>query len=434
MLIVHHSSFIANPMLDNFFTDILQKAGSRVAAAKHSVSLLLDKNEQADDLDFAFKKKVVERLLNTNWNRYPNADNREIETKVAEYSGLAPENIAISPGSASIITTLLNYFAINKKRIVITQPSYSLFDYHCNTYNIPYEAWHLTADLEYDYQNMPVLGANSVLIITSPNNPVGNTMDVAKLEHLLTTNPGSYVILDAVYCEFGDVDVTPLVKKHPNLIVLRSFSKAFPVAGLRLGYLCASPETAAIVKKLVLQFSLNHFTQVFAREMLADPAFMAAAKKRVRDIIAERERMHRLINRRFGSAILHAYRSEGNFLLVRVHERQAFENLMADLAKQGIKVLNTSGVPLLENTFRVSIGTPQENETFFHCMKTSLERSAQPVRASEPVFHPRAVRLSQPVQVSVATVAERGGVVLRERFIGLQKPGQIQHRYRHISS
>lgn len=380
-------------MLDNFFTDMLQKAESRVAASKHTVNLLLDKNEQADDLDFAFKKKVVEVLLNTNWNRYPAADNKEIETKVAEYCGLAPENIALSPGSASIITTLLNYFALNKKRIVITQPSYSLFDYHCKTYNIPYETWHLTADLEYDYRHLPTLGADSVLIITSPNNPVGNTMDLAKLEHLLTVNPGAYVILDAVYCEFSDVDVTPLVKKYPNLIVLRSFSKAFPIAGLRLGYLCASPETAAIVKKLVLQFSLNHFTQVFAREMLADQAFMAASQKRVRDIIAERKRMHRLINHRFGSNVLHAYRSEGNFLLIRVFDGKAFENLMADLAKQGIKVLNTSGITLLENTFRVSIGSPHENESFFYHLRNSIERSIPPVLDLEHLFYLRAIRL-----------------------------------------
>lgn len=396
-------------MLYNFFTDMLQKAESRVAATKHTVSLLLDKNEQADDLDFAFKKKVVESLLHTNWNRYPAADNKEIEVKVAEYCGLEPQNIALGPGSASIITTLLNYFALNKKRIVITQPSYSLFDYHCKTYNIPYEAWNLIADLEYDYRHLPTLGSDAVLIITSPNNPVGNTIDLAKLEHLLTVNPASFVLLDAVYSEFCDVDVTPLVKKYPNLIVLRSFSKAFPIAGLRLGYLCASPETAAIVKKLVLQFSLNHFTQVFAREMLADPAFMAASQKRVRDIIAERERMRRLINHCFGGKVLHAYKSEGNFLLIRVFDHSAFEALMADLARQGIKVLNTSGIPQLENTFRVSIGTPIENETFFHCMKTSLERSVQPVQVRVPeVHHQRAVQLPQPVRVPVPVVTVSG--------------------------
>ncbi len=376
-------------MTNNFFPERLQKAESRIATSQKPASLLLDKNEQSEDVDMALKQRVMDRLLHADWNRYPCADHRDIEVKVAAYCGLEADNIVLSPGSASIITTLLDYFALNGKRIVITQPSYSLFDYHCKTYNIPYEAWKLTSELEYNYAAMPVLDANSVLIITSPNNPVGNSMNVAKLVQLLAQYPESFIILDAVYCEFGDVDVTPLVKKYPNLIVLRSFSKAFPIAGLRLGYLCASPATAAIVKKLVLQFSINHFTLIFAREMLCDQQFMAKAKQRVRDIITERERMYRLIGKRFHSSVLKVHKSEGNFLMIRVQEKPVFDKLMADLADSGIKVLNTSTFLLMENTFRVSIGTMYENEAFFQC----LERSVSTGQAPEETLHSMNIEL-----------------------------------------
>jgi histidinol-phosphate aminotransferase len=359
-------------MVDQFFTELLQRADSRIASVKQSSRYLLDKNEQSDDVDMALKEQVIDALLEANWNRYPAADYRDIEVKVADYCGMEPENIVLSNGSASIITTLLNFFALNGKRIVITQPSYSLFDYHCKTYNIPYQAWYLTPELEYDYDNMPDLGANSVMIITSPNNPVGNTMELEKLEQLLSQYPDSFIILDAVYCEFCEVDVTPLVKKYPNLIVLRSFSKAFPIAGLRLGYLCASPNTAAIIKKLVLQFSINHFTLIFAHEMLFNETFMDNARKRVREILGERERMYRAISHHFDSNTLRVFKSEGNFLLIRITEKESFDALMEDLSVAGIKVLNTSNFPLLENTFRVSIGTPHENEVFYNCLKNSL--------------------------------------------------------------
>lgn len=100
-------------MFHNFFTDTLQQAGSRIAPTQQTFKFQLDKNEQSADVDHAFKQRVLERLMNTDWNRYPSADQRDIEVKVAEYCGLLPENIVLSAGSASIITTLLNHFALN---------------------------------------------------------------------------------------------------------------------------------------------------------------------------------------------------------------------------------------------------------------------------------------------------------------------------------
>lgn len=392
-------------MFHNFFTETLQQAGSRIAPTQQTFKFQLDKNEQSADVDHDFKQRVLERLMNTDWNRYPSADQRDIEVKVAEYCGLLPENIVLSAGSASIITTLLNHFALNNKHIVIAQPSYSLFDYHCKTNNIHYEPWMLNADLEYDLQTLPKLGTNSVLLITSPNNPAGCSLGLEGLENILAKHPASLVILDGVYTEFGEADPTPLVKKYPNLIVLRSFSKAFPVAGLRLGYLCAAPETAALVKKLILQFSINHFSLVFASEMLNDPTFMESARNKVRAIVAERERMRHLIGRRFAPGVLQIFPSEGNFLLIRVLDDAAFAKLMEDLAQCGIKVLDTSNAPLLHNTFRVSMGTAYENETFLGQLVASLCHQT----ATLPAFQLRAIKLPKTVQVSFGALAARVG-------------------------
>ncbi|HAD12480.1 MAG TPA: hypothetical protein DCF33_08580, partial [Saprospirales bacterium] len=312
-------------------------------------------------------------LMAANWNRYPSADSQDIESLVANYCNLAPENIVLSPGSATLITTLLNYFALNQKRIVIAQPTYTLFDYHCKTFNIRYEPWMLNSELEYDYENMPELGAGDVLIITTPNNPVGNTFNPKKLVEILSANPESYIIVDAVYAEFCEYDYTTLVNQYPNLIVLRSFSKAFPVAGLRLGYGCASPQTISLLRKLMLQFSINHFTQVFARTILFSPEFQECAKNRVKAMIAERERMYRMLHARFDKNTLKVFKSAGNFLLIRVHQDTSFQKLMADLEAAGIKVLNTSPFPLLHNTFRVSVGTGEENDFFLHKLSESLD-------------------------------------------------------------
>lgn len=364
-------------MNNTFFNTQLQHIGSRIPTIKGNTHLHLDKNEQTEDVEQALKRKVLERLMQTDWNRYPSTDHSDIVQQVAQYCGLAPENIVLSAGSASMITTLLNHFALNGKDLVITQPSYSLFDYHCKTNNIPYQPWLLNSDLQYDFDTLPALTANSVLIVTAPNNPVGNTISVEMLEQLLLRNPEALIMVDGVYCEFSTADFTPLMSKYANLMILRSFSKAFPIAGLRLGYLCAAPKVAAMVQKLVLQFSLTEFSLVFAREVLFDPKFMASSKKRVRRIIAERERLFHLILQQYHHTNLEVFPSEGNFLLMRLKDEALFEKLMTALTASGIKILNTSGFALLNQTFRVSIGEPHENEQFLSCLAATLSGNPQ---------------------------------------------------------
>lgn len=365
--------------MNAFFNDYLVAVQQRVASVKEKCQLLLDKNEQSVDIDLKWKEYVLDELRDANWNRYPDSDHSDIEMKIAHYCGLSSENIVLSPGSASIITTLLNYFALNQRHIVITQPSYSLFDYHCKTYNIKYQPWFLTDQLEYACDRLPELENHSVLIITSPNNPVGNTFDMDYLEFLLNLYPTCIFIVDAVYCEFGNVDYTSLVLKYKNLIVLRSFSKAFPVAGLRLGYLCASSETAEVLKKLFLQFSISYFSLVFARKLLFKEEFMELSRKRVKAICRERERMYESLHSDIFKNTLCVYPSQGNFLLIRVFNKDMFNNLTNGLTLQGIKVLNSDHFALLDNTFRVTIGTPGENSIFLENLKY-LVNSAVPSR------------------------------------------------------
>lgn len=323
---------------------------------------MLDRNEQPHDIGYSFKEEVLSRLKSTEWNRYPTDNYRSIEKKIADNCGLLSENIVLGSGSANIITTLLNYYALNNKDIIIAQPSYGLFDFHCRTYNIDYTPWFLTSDLEYDLKSIPKMTSNSVLLITTPNNPVGNSLSYEELDEILTTNPLATIIIDAVYFEFGSVDSMPLLKKHKNMIILRSFSKAFPLAGVRLGYLCAAPEITSVIRKLILQYSINHLSIVAAETLVSNDFFLNDAKKRVNTIKTERARLEYLINTEFDKNVLQAVHSEGNFLLVRVASEKTLECIMQRFDKKNIKVLNTSNFPLLNNSFRISIGSRQEND------------------------------------------------------------------------
>lgn len=326
-------------MTSQFFNTALSAVPARIAPVQKKYRLLLDKNEQSLDVPALIKQKMFAALMETNLNRYPEANLKLLEEKTGQYCGLPAGYIAMAPGSASIITTLLNYFAISGKRIIINQPSYSLFEYHCNTYNIPYEPWLLNDDLQFDTDAMPVPDANSVVIITSPNNPVGNAITPAELNQLLTAFPHTLFIVDAVYCEFGKDDYTGWVENFSNLLVLRSFSKAFPVAGIRLGYLCAQPAMISVVKKLLLPFSINALTQVFAEQVLFDPCFMAECKNRVRNLVAERERLYSFMRLYFDARQMKVYASQGNFLLISLATEALYETAMQQLDEAAIKVL-----------------------------------------------------------------------------------------------
>lgn len=129
-----------------------------------------------------------------------------------------------------------------------------------------------------------------------------------------------------------------------------------------------------MVRKLVLNFSINPLTLAVARELLFQPDFMADARRRVQHIISERDSMCQSLQMDFGKDVLKVFRSEGNFLLIRIFDDAQFARLLENLEKSGVKVLNTSNFPLLHNTFRVSIGNPHENDAFYQCLYQSLNR------------------------------------------------------------
>lgn len=374
--------------MTHFFNKQLLHSPMRISSQDETTIHRLDKNEQSVDVGLKIKSKALDAFIQEEWNRYPSADLSDIETNVAVYCGLSFENIVLDPGSANLITILLNYFALNGKHIVINHPSYSLFEYHCQTYNIPFTPWRLNDELNFDMDTLPDLNENSVLIITSPNNPTGNTISKEELETILYNHPDTLVILDAVYTEFANEDFTPWVKKFQNLIVLRSFSKAFPIPGLRLGYLCAEPKTASVLKKLVLPFSIHTFTLNFAREILFDPEFQMISKHQVNSLCKERDRMKRSIETHFQNSHIRVYPSQGNFLLIRIDQDDLFMEILASLTERGIKVLNTSKVFQLQNTFRVSVGSREENEVFPSCLFDSLRSLTAIPQAPRFNFYP----------------------------------------------
>jgi histidinol-phosphate aminotransferase len=194
-----------------------------------------------------------------------------------------------------------------------------------------------------------------VTILCSPNNPTGCLIGVEELESLLKASVGVFVI-DEAYFEFSGRTIAPLLERHENLAVFRTFSKAMGLAGLRVGYLLASSELAREVSKAVLPYNLNAFSQTAAE--VAVEMYEAELRPTVARIISERERLFAELEKIEGLAPV---RSQANFMIVRskIEPRRVYNEL---LRRGGVLVRDVSGYPMLKDFFRVSVGTPAEND------------------------------------------------------------------------
>jgi histidinol-phosphate aminotransferase len=201
--------------------------------------------------------------------------------------------------------------------------------------------------------------------LCSPNNPTGQSISLDLLETILDRSPG-LVLWDEAYAEFNGVSARPLLERHPNLMVLRTFSKAFGLAGLRIGYLMGHAALMAQLSKVNIPYNVNLFSALAALRMLEHPGWMEA---RVREIVQERDRLTETLAAIPG---IEPFPSQANFVLIRMPDGKAvFESLLA----KGVLLRSVNGHTLLARCLRVTVGTPQENRIFVDALKETIQES-----------------------------------------------------------
>ncbi len=225
----------------------------------------------------------------------------------------------------------------------------------------------MTSDLQYDVAALLEAIETTkpdVTIICSPNNPTGCVIGDRDLENLLRAAPG-LVVVDEAYHEFAEHSAVPLLQGHENLVVLRTFSKAMALAALRVGYLLAAPDLVREIGKALLPYNLNAFSQTVAE--VAVEMYDRELRPLVRRIIEERERLLAELNEIGG---LSPVASQANFMIVRsaIDPKQVF----TELVKRDVLIRDVSGYPMLSEYFRVSVGTPEENELLLSGLREIL--------------------------------------------------------------
>jgi len=337
----------------------------RVPSEVDNQFTFLDKNELPYEIERETKQKIVEQLNNTSWNRYPSAFYPELEKQIADYAGVEKDNVVIGSGAAKLIEMLFNLFA--RKNLIIAHPSFSLFELLCRGYGISYKNWELNQNLEYTIDSLPEVEDDSVIVLASPNNPTGTVIREELLHYVLEKYSNSLFIVDEVYSEFCSYTLEKLVKQYSNLILVRSFSKAFGLAGARIGYLISSEQISEQLNKVTLPFVLNHFSEIALNTILEDNNILTNIKNKIQQVTQDRNKMLDEI-RNNKDASINVYDSHANFLLVRFSEGKHFRNALIALQNKNIKILDLSHIPSLPYSMRISIGTPNENDMVLNCL------------------------------------------------------------------
>jgi histidinol-phosphate aminotransferase len=362
-------------------TDILSKIKPSVrrtegyALKPLDAAVKVNQNENPFDMPEAIKSAVYRAINQKAWSRYPAFVPSTLISKLADFSGWRSDGLLVGNGSNELIEAILMVTVEKGRRVVIPQPTFTLYKLLTSILGGECEEVFLTPALEFDVQKLLEAARRADLtVICSPNNPTGCLVKLSDLRAILKVAAG-LVIVDEAYHEFSRQSVVPLLNDFKNLIVLRTFSKAMAMAGLRVGYLLAHPELVEEISKAKLPYNLNLFSMAAAETAIEHFDLL---RPQIDLIIQERERLYGRMQNVPG---LKAFPSQANFIAFEttLDPMEVFKALYAD----GILVRDVSRYPMLERFLRVSVGSPAENDRFLasliKILKVAEAFACQPV-------------------------------------------------------
>ena len=306
-----------------------------------------------------------ENPYNSDANRYPDPFQRQLKRVLANLKGVEADQILLGNGSDEVLDLIFRTFCEpGEDEVILLPPTYGMYAVLAQLNNVKAVNVPLDQNFELDIAGImsSVNQKTKVIFVYSPNNPTGNAIPQGQIKSLLDQFSG-LVVVDEAYIDFSTAGTAiELMNDYPRLIVCQTFSKAYGLAGIRLGIGFAQPEIIDFFNKIKPPYNVNVLSQKKALESLNDPAVVA---RQVQELIGERQKMeNELLALGFVKKI---YPSDANFLLVGVDDaKKRYEQFL----EQDIVVRNRSSLLGCENTLRITVGTPQENITFINTCKT----------------------------------------------------------------
>lgn len=347
------------------------------------VEVMLSANENAYGLPEEVRAEMARRLAEVPAHRYPEATSRRLRGLLSEAWGVPARDIVVGNGGDELIFNLLLAFGGPGRSMVDCVPTFSAYALYAKLTGTRVREVPRNEDFSLDEEGVVTAAKDANLVfVTSPNNPSGNLVDPAFVRRL-AEQTDALVVVDEAYADFSEPSAScmPLVADHGNVCVLKTLSKAYALAGARLGFVVCAPAVADALLAVRQPYSVSRFDQVAAETVVEMRKMLFPS----RDALVEergrlRERLAALadeVGRRLGPDAVRVYPSEANFLLVRlapdidglpsadeVHERLARDH--------SVLVRDFSHTPGLEGCLRVTVGTPEENDRLVLALRDVL--------------------------------------------------------------
>lgn len=327
----------------------------------------INANESTLNLPPLVEERVMNRLSHLAFNRYPNFEYESLVEQIAKNFSVDESQILLGGGSSEIIEKIFHTFGGENKKIIYPQPSFSMYKIYAKAAEAEPVPFDLDEkfDLNVDEFIKKVRESKANLaVVCNPNNPTGNFLTVEQIEKIVSSIDCAF-LLDEAYIEFCGHSAVNLVKKFSNLIVARTFSKAYGMAGARVGYMIAQAEVTKMIGKTFMPYHMNSLSLA-----AADIVYQMRDEfvPRIQITIAERKRMFERLKKLSGVEV---FPSQTNFILIRLEKSDELNKYLESL-DIGVRYFakNSAG---LKNCLRISIGTRTENDEVFDAIKNFLE-------------------------------------------------------------
>ena len=302
--------------------------------------------------------------LGINYNRYPDPQQFKVKQRLSEIKGVPTRNIFIGNGSDEAIDILFRAFCRPGVDNVITlPPTYGMYEVSANINDVEIRKIKLTPDYQLDMEGIAeaIDDNTKIIFICSPNNPTGNSINRTDIETILA-NFNGLVLIDEAYINYSrQKTFIQELTEYENLVVLHTLSKAWGLAGLRIGMAFASEEIIEVFNKVKPPYNINESSQQLALEALHH---VEKINEWIKLTVSEREKLIHDLSKL--EMVLKIYPSDANFILIKTSDTKAVYD---HLVENGIIVRDRSKVELCEDSLRITIGTPEENESLITNLK-----------------------------------------------------------------
>ena len=319
-------------------------------------SVKLDANEGDKDLYLDLLKKLGESDLTLNY--YPDDSYSELKKEINNYVGYEPKNITVGNGSSELLDLCVKTFVDKDETILSLDPTFSMYSIYAQVFSAKYIGAKADEDFKVNVDSIikDIKENNPKLIILcNPNNPTGSVLTKEEVRKIVKSTD-ALIALDEAYMEFGDESLIDEVMDYDNLLIVKTVSKAFSLAGIRMGYIVANEEIITSIEKVRAPYNLNSLSTYIATEALRQKERMFDYIKKIK---GEREQIYKALV----DLGVKAYASGANFVFFK----SDIDDLQKKLVDKEVLIRKFSGK--LDGYYRVSVGTKEQNEKFLEAFK-----------------------------------------------------------------